>query len=325
MDVYIANFGRENYEWPRCLQQSYIATMQDERLHPFWEAGDRDGYIENTQKHLKTAKGITPVKATASRWYNLGSIIMESTGDVWVHRDGDRIYWTRTKNEDGWVSLERDLKPAPWGTPEVYFYRKAAEPWSSRDQQGRPLRWNAVHPKAHDFLTTEATLQKLNPDYANYVKALIAGNDLEEWHGRPEWKEKTELGRRRNPVSYGDARQKTFLQMVIQAEDTTKRSNGQYEQKRVKNKDYLLGERQDAIQKLEQLYDAQEGFCALSGLPLQWVGGDDPAMYCSLDRIDSDGHYEIENLQIVCRFINRWKSDGANGEFARLLHIVRER
>ncbi|MBN14465.1 MAG: hypothetical protein CMJ15_04480, partial [Pelagibacterium sp.] len=69
--------------------------------------------------------------------------------------------------------------------------------------------------------------------------------------------------------------------------------------------------------------DAQEGMCNLSGLPLQWIGGDDPQMCCSLDRIDSAGHYEVGNLQVVCQFINFWKGDSDNAEFQRLLMLVR--
>ncbi len=43
----------------------------------------------------------------------------------------------------------------------------------------------------------------------------------------------------------------------------------------------------------------------------------------SLDRKDSSGHYERENLQVVCRFVNFWKSDSDNEEFKRLLMLVR--
>lgn len=43
----------------------------------------------------------------------------------------------------------------------------------------------------------------------------------------------------------------------------------------------------------------------------------------SLDRIDSAGHYEVGNLQMVCQFINFRKDDSDNVEFQRLLLLVR--
>lgn len=46
-------------------------------------------------------------------------------------------------------------------------------------------------------------------------------------------------------------------------------------------------------------------------------------MHHSLDRIDSNGHYEKDNLQVVCKFANRWKSASDNGEFKRLIEIIR--
>jgi hypothetical protein len=67
----------------------------------------------------------------------------------------------------------------------------------------------------------------------------------------------------------------------------------------------------------------QEGVCAITDLPLQYEGEhDDIAMVCSLDRIDSSKHYEPGNLQVVCRFVNRWKSDSPDAEFRRLIRIV---
>lgn len=36
-----------------------------------------------------------------------------------------------------------------------------------------------------------------------------------------------------------------------------------------------------------------------------------------------DAHYEPSNLQVVCRFVNFWKSDSDNEEFRRLLALVR--
>ncbi|WP_298963557.1 hypothetical protein [uncultured Roseibium sp.] len=55
---------------------------------------------------------------------------------------------------------------------------------------------------------------------------------------------------------------------------------------------------------------------------MQFDGSDDQ-LRPSLDRIDSNGHYELGNLQVVARFINKWKSDSEDAEFRRSLEIVR--
>jgi hypothetical protein len=59
-------------------------------------------------------------------------------------------------------------------------------------------------------------------------------------------------------------------------------------------------------------------------LRLEFYGEhDDIQLLCSLDRIDSAGHYEAGNLQVVCRFVNRWKGDEDDAEFRRLMGLVR--
>lgn len=51
MNVYIANFGKGNWAWPGCLKRrAALAVMDDERVHPYWKAGDRAGYIEEAQR-----------------------------------------------------------------------------------------------------------------------------------------------------------------------------------------------------------------------------------------------------------------------------------
>ena len=69
---------------------------------------------------------------------------------------------------------------------------------------------------------------------------------------------------------------------------------------------------------------AQEYCCELTGLPLELdeVNGD-PAMFASSDRIDSSGHYEPGNLQVVCRFANFWKGASDDAEFRRLIGVLR--
>jgi hypothetical protein len=70
----------------------------------------------------------------------------------------------------------------------------------------------------------------------------------------------------------------------------------------------------------------QSGLCNLTKLPLQMPDtAEDEQMIASLDRIDSNGHYIAGNLQVVCRFVNRWKSDQPDAEFRRLLRCVQGR
>src|SRR4051812_41833996 len=98
MKVFIANFGRENYEWPECLARGTIATMNDVSVQGFWEVGDRDAYIQERMKG-KTAAGIAPTKPVASRWFNLMTIISRSSGDLWVHREKDQLWWTVSRSD----------------------------------------------------------------------------------------------------------------------------------------------------------------------------------------------------------------------------------
>ena len=58
---------------------------------------------------------------------------------------------------------------------------------------------------------------------------------------------------------------------------------------------------------MEMVFDNEEG---------------DPELRCSVDRIDSSGHYEQGNLQVVCKFANRWKSASDNDEFQRLIAMI---
>lgn len=75
---------------------------------------------------------------------------------------------------------------------------------------------------------------------------------------------------------------------------------------------------------LKELWEVQNGLCAITGIQLQLDEiYTDEHLIASEDRIASDGHYEPGNVQLVCRFINRWKGDLDNDVFKRLINIVR--
>lgn len=129
-------------------------------------------------------------------------------------------------------------------------------------------------------------------------------------------------GGKAGTVRYASARTKHMLNMAYSAAKAAAASGRECTTTR-KDKE-ILHDAQQLQAVIRRLVDEQRDLCALTGLPLQWPEeGDDPALRPSLDRIDSDGHYVDGNLQVVCRFANMWKSDTSDGEFRRLLALIR--
>ena len=118
-------------------------------------------------------------------------------------------------------------------------------------------------------------------------------------------------------------REKSVVTMRYAVEDTVRNARGQTVERRVKNKELRMNAA--ALERLlASLLDLQDNRCALTGIPFDFDGpGADSNLLPSVDRIDSDGHYETGNIQIVCRFVNFWKSDTDDEEFRRLLMLVR--
>jgi hypothetical protein len=321
MKTFIANFGRANYLWPRCKEQDTVATFEDEDLRPFWESGDREGYIGHAVAHKKSAAGITPTKPVASRWFNLATIISETSNDLWIHREKDELWWTTTTSNPVQTTLEPSSEPGRTSA-RVYVIQKPTKLWSNKDKKGRRLVWRALHPRAREFLFTEGTLQQLSVENASYARALIDAEDLSTWHSKPQWVAKEEKSSKA-PVTVYSAAQRAAYRMASTAMTTASNANGQEVVRTVKNKDFRF-ESESALQTyLEALLVAQDNACAVTSLPLEFDGEQtDPEMLCSLDRIDSDGHYEAGNLQVVCRFVNRWKSDSDDGQFRRLIRLL---
>jgi hypothetical protein len=121
------------------------------------------------------------------------------------------------------------------------------------------------------------------------------------------------------------AKNRTIRRMAKTAIETVVGANGQQILRIVKNKDFGFDTQLDLEKYVTKLVHLQKGLCAITGLVLRYDDEtDDSELLCSLDRIDSDGHYEAGNLQVVCRFVNRWKSNGNDAEFRRLISIIRK-
>jgi hypothetical protein len=162
------------------------------------------------------------------------------------------------------------------------------------------------------------------------VEALINGDELSHWHNLPEWKERLATQVKQMKVGGGSAvttfsaRSMAAWRMAQQALATTSVADGRLLERIAKVKN-LVGMDVEGLRKyVEALIDEQKGLCALTELPLQFDGEHtDVELLASLDRIDSNGHYEVDNLQVVCRFANRWKGADENSSFLRLLAVLR--
>lgn len=119
------------------------------------------------------------------------------------------------------------------------------------------------------------------------------------------------------------ARERSIAEIKYSVGKTVFNSNGQMVEQTVKIKELRMTDAElDKV--IRELLSIQEDRCAITGLPMQFRGAhSDDNMLASLDRIDSQGHYERGNLQLVCRFINFWKQASNDGDFRRLINVVR--
>ena len=80
------------------------------------------------------------------------------------------------------------------------------------------------------------------------------------------------------------------------------------------------------IENLEDIWSAQNGFCALSGwqMTMRLADGVVPTN-ASIDRIDSSVGYELGNVQLVCRAANVAKHDLTMNEFILLCKAISEK
>ena len=77
---------------------------------------------------------------------------------------------------------------------------------------------------------------------------------------------------------------------------------------------------------LKNLYEKQNGKCAISGMPLELqIGTGKPnPNKCSIDRIDSNRGYNHRNIWLVCWWVNQMKMDTTMDTFKERVKILYE-
>lgn len=124
-------------------------------------------------------------------------------------------------------------------------------------------------------------------------------------------------------VSFPEALDRSLDRMVNSVNSTVKASGKKKKVKKSKRKKLKMT-KNELRKLLKEMIKEQEYVCKLTGLQLDVLRSEFETDYMpSLDRIDSDGHYSPENLQIVCWFANRWKRDDCNDRFLELISVLK--
>jgi len=74
---------------------------------------------------------------------------------------------------------------------------------------------------------------------------------------------------------------------------------------------------------LKELLIGQDERCAYTGIEMLDDSQEPDWRRASLDRIDSSRGHELDNLQLVCRFVNQMKRDTPDPEFRLYLDAIR--
>lgn len=167
--------------------------------------------------------------------------------------------------------------------------------------------------KADDLSTLYASLE------TSFLQFCIAHDTLPSVHPTPRqyWVSLKDVGKLpSNGNSSWEKRANILAKTILQ----TVKTSGRNTTRTTKSKSTDMNLKQLTeliIQKMKN----QKFICNLTGVKMKTTG--DSNFYPSPDRIDSNQGYSRENIQIVCQFANKWKSDQPNAEFLELIKAIK--
>lgn len=111
--IYIANFGRKNYEWPECLKRNTVATMNNLDAHAAWLANDKDAYHKISMRPAHRLDNKPPTPAVTTKWFNMTTTVNDTVGDIWMHceRDANFMLTGKKSNREKLGGYRKDRSP----------------------------------------------------------------------------------------------------------------------------------------------------------------------------------------------------------------------
>ncbi len=76
------------------------------------------------------------------------------------------------------------------------------------------------------------------------------------------------------------------------------------------------------LDELCQIFEAQDGKCAISGFQMTWRQGQITATSMSIDRIDSAGGYTKSNVRLVCYAVNAFRGRMTDDEMLAMADAI---
>lgn len=319
--IYKMSLGKGARYRKEAIENDVLIFQSEQNFYRAVRSGDSDqvalaGRALRSEQH---PKGNAPPGAWGVWQRSIEVFEALPTGTLILHWEAahGHLFWGVT---DGAPALVRE-EVNDYGQPSFVWHRPLIDGWRRESVNG--VRLSDLHPKARDLAINMATLNEVQTD-ADFFRALLLDQDISAWTELPDWRRKAvRTGWRPKSLAVlkSAARARLVPPAIIEAADhfmaeiermagtatrTAEYANGQTVSRIVKEKE--IGFTRDELEeKIIRLLADQKKRCALTGYDFR-RRTENPHLKMSLDRKDSSFGYVPDNLQVVTRAANFYKS-----------------
>ncbi len=308
-DVRRINLGYANRRLEQCVQDGIITYGVLKKAYDLFLENKRDELVSFYETQISWRTGRNTTRPSASRYANdLDFFINAGPSVLWLTVGKNVLYWGCADGPVEIIGNYVENNPNAKADREAYLIsKKMAVGWYDKGLDGQKLDLWKMHPKAKDWLTQRGTIGRLNTK--DYFIALIEGGDLAPWHSTDEMAAAANAAGWRPNLKIPEVGKDWGFEVGRMAKTiirTATHATGEAVLRAGKIKNSVLNETEWQLQ-LREILLAQNYRCAITGRTLEIKGVGNPWLEASADRIDSNGHYTPDNIQIVSKAANMAK------------------